>query len=399
MKLFQNRAIRAILFSGFIGGIYRFPVWTLMTLYFLTYTNLSYVDIGIVFTLQGLIPVAITPFAGKFSDTHGRKKSLLTSLSLSELSFLTMLFSVLFSLNSLVIIIAFMGEGIATALTRVFNRAMLTDLITGNEHISVFGKQRVFSNAGIGIGMIVAGLAFEAGPFLFFLLPVIGILCVIFIVNTYVPETRFSVKVEKDNGIKFHFERNILLMFILLSLSSLAAIMYLTPMFPMFFELVDGFSPLQISLFLSINTLVVVTLQLPINKLAERLGEIVTISLGLMIYGICYFLIGQIYNFYMVALIIAILSIGENMVLPMATVITSKLAPENSRGLYMGVYSSISGIITPLGALAGTSMLQYFTIHSSSTWFVLLSFSIAMGFILPLYTRSQTRRITVKNSS
>ena len=100
MKLFQNRAIGAILFSGFISGLYRFPVWTLMTLYFLKYSNLSYIDIGMIFTVQGLIPVAITPFVGKFSDNNGRKKSLLFGLWLSELSFLIMIMSVIFNINA-----------------------------------------------------------------------------------------------------------------------------------------------------------------------------------------------------------------------------------------------------------------------------------------------------------
>ena len=186
-------------------------------------------------------------------------------------------------------------------------------------------------------------------------------------------------------------------MFIILSLSSLVAIMFFTPMFPMFFKVVDGFTPLQISLFLSINTAVVVTLQIPINKLAERIGEVVTISIGLLLYGICYFLIDQLHNFNTIALIVVIMGVGENMVLPMITVIMSKLAPENSRGLYMGVYSSISGIIIPLGSIAGTSMLQYFTIHSSSTWEVLFLFSITMAIILPFYTRSHTRRESKKN--
>ncbi len=397
MKLFQNRAIGAILFSGFISGLYRFPVWTLMTLYFLKYSNLSYIDIGMIFTVQGLIPVAITPFVGKFSDNNGRKKSLLFGLWLSELSFLIMIMSVIFNINTFVIIIAFMGEGIATSLTRTLNRAMLTDLISGSTHISVFGNQRVFTNAGIGVGMIVAGLAFEAGPFLFFLLPVIGILCVIYIVSSFVPETRHTVKTEKNNEIRLKINSNTLLFFIILSLSSLVAIMFFTPMFPLFFKVVDGFTPLQISLFLSINTAVVVTLQIPINKLAERIGEVVTISIGLLLYGICYFLIDQLHNFNTIALIVVIMGVGENMVLPMITVIMSKLAPENSRGLYMGVYSSISGIIIPLGSIAGTSMLQYFTIHSSSTWEVLFLFSITMAIILPFYTRSHTRRESKKN--
>lgn len=393
MKIFPDRAIGAIYSAGFISGICRFPVWLLMALYFSTYSHLSYIDIGIIFTIHGLAPVGISPIAGRFSDRIGRKKLLLFSFAISEFAFLSMFVSTILNLNDLVVIIAFIGDGISTALIRTFNRAMLSDLIKGNTHIKVFGTQRIFSNAGIGIGMLVAGLAFESGPFMFFLLPIIGILAVIFIISMFVPETNVVKDIKNTPTPKILIGARTFGMFVLISIASLVAIMYMTPMFPLFFEAVDKFTPFQISMFLSINTLIVVIFQIPVNRFAMRAGEIATISIGLFIYGICYLFIGMIYNFYLVAFIIAIISIGENMVLPMGTVVVSKLAPADSRGYYMGLFSSISGIVIPTGDFGGTFMIQYFTVHSFNSWIVLLLLSLTIAIILPVYSRGSLRKI------
>ena len=155
------------------------------------------------------------------------------------------------------------------------------------------------------------------------------------------------------------------------------------PIFPIYFSNYDLLTPVEISILFALNTVIVVLFQVPVNKVAHKIGEIKVIFIGLLLYSISYLLFSVVTNFYAIGILVSILSIGEDMILPMASSIISKMSNIENRGRYFGTYSMVSGFVLPFGPLIGTSLLQLFQNFPIIIWitFMILGLVTSMAIL------------------
>ncbi len=369
--------VNAVALAGFVRGYSRFPLWLLMSLFFAQVEHVSYFDIGLIFMGREFLAIPMGLYGGSLTDRMGRRRLMLFSVTLSLASFSSMLILVYLNLSVILILVAFYAAGLAASLQRVINSAIISDVSTESQRISAFGRLRIFSNAGVGVGMVSAGLAYSYSIVLFFLVPVVGAFIELLVYGLFVHETAPARTVRRGRMTDGVTDWNLIKASVILAFSGLVAIMFLTPMFPLYFSEFDSLSPVRISILFALNTVVVVLFQVPVNRIAERRGEVMVLSAGLIIYSICYLCFGILSDFYLVALLVTLLSLGENMVLPMGQAIISKMAPPERRGYYFGTFSTVNGFIQPLGPIIGMSMLQIFVQEPFAIWVLLMAF----GFI------------------
>lgn len=374
----HRSALLAIYVASFVGGFARFPLWILLTLYLSQYGGMSYLEIGAIFTAQGLAAVPFTLWAGGVADRMGRRIPMLSSIGVSIASYSVMLFSVVLQLSIVLLIVSFFAQGIAVAVQRPFSSAIATDISDPERRVSVFGNRRIASNAGIGVGMIASGVAYYVSVSVFFLIPAVGSVIEFILYFWKVKESLPSLEGKLQKPGKT-IDRRMISTSVVFSFALLVTLMFLTPMIPLYFGSVDGFSPIETTAMYALNTLIVVVFQIPVNMLAARIGENKTVTLGLALYGIGYFCLGIFHGLAEVSIITVIMSFGENMVMPMIQSIISKIAPPDRRGAYFGTYGAISGLVSPFGSIIGTSMIQYFAATPVLTWIILAVFAFVMA--------------------
>ena len=387
--------VNAVALAGFVRGYSRFPLWLLMSLFFAQVEHVSYFDIGLIFMGREFLAIPMGLYGGSLTDRMGRRRLMLFSVTISLASFSSMLILVYLNLSVILILVAFYAAGLAASLQRVINSAIISDVSTESQRISAFGRLRIFSNAGVGVGMVSAGLAYSYSIVLFFLVPVVGAFIELLVYGLFVHETAPARTVRRGRMTDGVTDWNLIKASVILAFSGLVAIMFLTPMFPLYFSEFDSLSPVRISILFALNTVVVVLFQVPVNRIAERRGEVMVLSAGLIIYSICYLCFGILSDFYLVALLVTLLSLGENMVLPMGQAIISKMAPPERRGYYFGTFSTVNGFIQPLGPIIGMSMLQIFVQEPFAIWVLLMAF----GFINALAVLSLRVRRKPSGSS
>ncbi len=374
-----NSSVNALAFAGFIRGFSRFPLFLLLTLFFSQRELLSYFDIGLIFMGYGFLAIPVGLYGGILIDKMRRRTLMLMTVFIILLSFTSMLFLVFFNDSVIFIIISFYGTGLAISMQRVLNGAITSDVSNEKQRIAAFGRQRMLSNAGIGIGMIFAGIAYSYNILIFFSIPVLGAFVEFLVYLKYVPESsnlginriRETTKISKN--------KNLLKVSIVLALSGLVSLMFLTPLFPIYFSYYDLLTPIKISILFALNTVIVVLFQVPVNKIAYKIGEVKVIFLGLLLYAISYLLFSVITNFYMIGILVTVLSIGEDMILPMASAIISKMSTIENRGRYFGTYSMVSGFVLPFGPVIGTSLLQLFQNFPIIIWTTFMIFGLVIS--------------------
>ena len=166
------------------------------------------------------------------------------------------------------------------------------------------------------------------------------------------------------------------LAFLVSTLLTLVVFMQLFVTVPVYFKAHFGFSEFWIGLLLSLNGLVVFTLEMPIVfKLEGYPNKLKLVRIGAAFIGFSYFLY-LLFPFWTGVTILYMLaiSLGEILHLPMASTHALDLSGPRTRGQYMGLFSmsgSIAHLVAPVLGLQVAGWAGY-----STLWWVVLGLSV-----------------------
>jgi len=378
------RSLLAISFADLIRGFTRYPLWILLSIYLLQSRRLSYIDIGIFFLLQSVITVPFSLVLGKHMDIHGRRKLAIVLPAILTFAFVGLFVCVWMNLPIFMLFAAMVSTTILSQIQYNLYNAILTDLSTESARVGFFSTVRVFSNAGIGIGLILSGLTSLVSPSLYFIAPIIGSVAEVFIVFRYIPETfhgdgRKAATHEGKNRIS-----NVRILFVvsmILALSALVSNMYESPMLPLYLTSRYHYSTFLITGLYAVNTIIVILLQFRINSLGKRFGEVTAYSMGLILYALSDIVFGLTGAFALLVLNVVMLTVGENMTAQFSQVFISRLAPEEMRGRYFGFSSAVFSFIFPLSPFLGTGLLELFHGTPLLLWGIIAGMCFLMAII------------------
>jgi MFS family permease len=134
-------------------------------------------------------------------------------------------------------------------------------------------------------------------------------------------------------------------------------------------------SELDYGLFFTINTLLIVALEVPINSATAHWSHRRTLALGAFLSGAGFGALVLAKTFWGVAATVAIWTFGEMFLFPALAAYVSDIAPRSRRGEYMGLTQMAMSLAFAVGPLAGTAMLEEF--GGRALWLACFAFGLA----------------------
>ena len=394
--LFINRTVSAVSINSLIRSLGRYGAFITLPIYFLTVRDVSYLEIGLYFTVALLLAIPASVLGGNLVDHIGRKPvTYIVPLVLVLLYFITFI-AILEKFSIYTIFLLFAAVVAASTVLGTADSVIITDSTTEAERNNAFSIQRIMFNLGGAAGPAVGGLIFRQWyPFLFLAMAITSFVEWA-IYRKYVAETLLVKPSEgagKRKRLSFPFDdRLFIIVSVLIALMwFMASTAFEGSMLPMFLSNIYSFSTFRIGILFSVNAIVVVLLQLPVNRLFVNWNSKNMIAIAGVFYAASFFIIGITANYIIILLDVVFLTIAENIMAPASYFIISKLAPEHRRGEYFGAQSAIASAIGPFSSIFGSVLLLYFAGVPLILWgiltIVMMIFSYGM-FSVPLSRRS-----------
>jgi MFS family permease len=127
---------------------------------------------------------------------------------------------------------------------------------------------------------------------------------------------------------------------------------------PIFASEIRHLNDLEVGLLFSISGATVVALQFPTSTWLERIPKQTGYILGVVILaaGITSIALAPTFQWLLVSVVL--MTVGENMFFPIASVLVTEIAPEADRGMYVGVFSLFLSVGSNLSPLLGGTVWQ-----------------------------------------
>ena len=119
-------------------------------------------------------------------------------------------------------------------------------------------------------------------------------------------------------------------------------------------------SPAFYGMLFTINTLLIVALEVPLNTATSHWSNTRSLIIGSMLFAIGFGALGVIASPAGVIATVVVWTFGEMMLFPAMAAHMAEIAPENRRGAYMGAYTMSLSIALTVGPWMGTQLLAMF---------------------------------------
>ena len=130
-------------------------------------------------------------------------------------------------------------------------------------------------------------------------------------------------------------------------------------------------SPAFYGILFTINTLLIVALEVPINTATAHVANVRLLVIGCMLFAIGFGALGLIASAAGVIATVVVWTFGEMLLFPATSAHLAEIAPENRRGAYMGAYTMSLSISLTIGPWMGTQLLA--VLGPVMVWFVMFA--------------------------
>jgi predicted MFS family arabinose efflux permease len=155
-------------------------------------------------------------------------------------------------------------------------------------------------------------------------------------------------------------------------------------------------SPAFYGMLFTINTLLIVALEVPINTATAHWPNTRSLVFGCMLFAIGFGALGVIASPGGVIATVVVWTFGEMLLFPAMAAHMAEIAPENRRGAYMGAYSMSMSIALTVGPWMGTQLLAAF--GAVTVWSVMFVLG-ALAALLMVFSVPQHRPMRVAVAS
>jgi MFS family permease len=366
-----------------LGGSLLFPFFAL---YITQKFGVGMTQVGILFAA-----FSISSFIGSFpggalTDRFGRKGIIIFSLIATSFSTLLMGFVSEFQYF---LAIAFFS-GIFTDVGGPAYEAVFIDILPQEKRASGFGIRRVAFNLAIVIGPVIGGFVAARSYMALFIIDAVVSSIVAFLVFMLIPETKPPAKPgeeQETTGESFAGYLKVLrdgrfMAFTLVCLLTWMVYMNMNTTLGVYLRDQHGIPASGYGTLISINAAMVVLMQFPITRRAEKNPPMLMMALGTLFIAAGLALYGFFNTFLGFAVAMAILTIGEMVTIPIANAVVARFAPEEMRGRYNFVYGLSWGIAFGVGPyLAGRIMDNY---NPNLLWYMcgIVGMLAVLGFLI-----------------
>ncbi|MFD1451800.1 MFS transporter [Oceanobacillus sojae] len=372
-----NIKIRMIV--SFISDIAEMSIFPFMAIYFSS--NLGIAWAGAILTLTTVVAVTFGMYGGFFADQFGRKKVIVSGSIIQTASFIIIALanSPWFESVWLTFVMFFLLS-ITSRFIDPASEALLIDASSENEHPLMYRFIYWSTNLAFSIGIIVGALFFQEHKFELFLgfsiLSIFTFLLTLgWIQDDYVPQKDKKKKNNIFSGLFFSYVEVLRdTCFMILCISTLLVLSLESQLYgfiavrlnedihtSVFGIIIDG--PRMLSILIITNTIIVIFASGFIGKTAQKFNIKTTLFAGLFLYVAGYSFLAWSELIIVLAIAIAIATVGEVLFQPIRSTYVAQLANKNSRGSYIAV----SGLSMDAGQILGSLGLMVSALLSNTT--------------------------------
>ncbi|PWA07523.1 MFS transporter [Pueribacillus theae] len=373
----QNRTLTMLLinlFITFLGIGLVIPV--LPTI--MDELNLSGSTLGNLVAAFAVMQLLVSPIAGRWADTFGRKKMIILGLLLFSVS------ELLFGLGKTVevLFISRLLGGISAAFVMPAVTAFIADITTIETRPKALGYMSAAISTGFIIGPGVGGFLAEIGSRLpFFTAAVLALIAAILSMMTLreVERNHEETMQEKRSGLKRIFAPVYFIAFMIILISSFGLAAF-ESLFALFVDRKFAFTPKDIAIVITGGAIVGAVAQVAFfDRLTKHLGEIGLIRYSLIFSVILVFLTTVVNSYLLILLVTFILFVGFDLIRPAATSYLSKIAGDE-QGFVGGMNSMFTSLGNVFGPIVGGILFDI----DFNYPFYFSSFFLAIGVALSL---------------
>jgi MFS family permease len=344
-----------VMFIDRVGGTMLFP-------FFMLYITQKF-DVGVAqagtilgfFSLFGMLGSMI---GGALTDKIGRRSLILFGLVFSALSTLLLGFANAFwMLYPLAVL-----TGLLSDISHPAHQAMIADILPEKQRAEGFGILRVVANISWIIGPTIGGLIANQSYLYLFIIDAVISCFVAGLFYLFIPETKPSGTAESESqsvlqtfvGYRVVLKDLAYVAFILAGMLMLMAYQQMYSTLSVFLRDNHGVDPQGYGFLMSTSAITVILFQFWVTRRIKRRPPFLMMALGTVFYMIGFGLFGFVGAYWLFALNIVIVTIGEMIIMPTSQALAANFAPEDMRGRYMAVFGLTWGFPAIFGpGLAG----------------------------------------------
>ncbi|MGZ0050228.1 MDR family MFS transporter [Brevibacillus gelatini] len=341
-----------------------------MPFLFLYLSNQTDMDLAMIGLTIGAGPLAGTIggfIAGTLSDRIGRRRVMLGALYVWTLVFI----GFALSKNPLILLLLNMAGGLCRSFYEPVSQALMADVTPPEKRFRVFGLRYTAINVGVAIGPIAGAVLAKTSVALPFLIT--ALIYLVYVISLQGLLNKFGIRQiegQKKETITFGRAFSVIVhdkafRFYMVA-GMLGAIGYsqMSSTLAKFTEMTVASGAELFAILMSVNAVVVVLMQMPLTRWAEKKTPLTAIVVGNVLYALGD--IGFAYaNSWLVFIIgMVLFTFGEILTFTASDVLIDRMAPEAMRGSYYGAksFSNIGQFIGPwmggllLGLYGGTTL-------------------------------------------
>jgi MFS family permease len=375
----------AVSFIDRIGGTLLFPFFAL---YITQKFNVGMTEAGILLGVSSLFGLIGSTIGGALTDKFGRKQLILFGLVFSAVSTLTFglvtEYSILFPLMVVV--------GLLSSVAHPAHDAMIADILPEKQRQEGFGILRVVANLSWMIGPTIGGFVANINFFYLFVIDAVISCVVAVIIFRIIPETKPEAHANEEHqsfwqtllGYRVALKDFAFMAFMVAGLLMMVVYQQMYSTLSVYLRDNHNINPSGYGFLMTTSAITVVLFQFWVSRNIKYRPPFLMMALGTIFYMIGFALFGVVTAYFLFALNIVIITIGEMIVVPVSQSIAANFAPETMRGRYMAIFGlswAIPSTVGPGaagyildnynpsllwyigGALCGLSVLAYYALH------------------------------------
>lgn len=352
--------------------------------------------VGFMLMVGGLAYVLALPATGSLCDRFGRRKMMLSS----AIPQIVLTAGYAYANTFIDFLLLYVTMGIIGALYEPAYSSMIADLVQPSRREEVYGLSYMITNIGTIIGPLMGGFIASTDGYaiLFMYAAIFTAICaaivLLLIKESYPKGESNKITMTQLAGI---FKDRIFILFCFTGALTNIVYSQLYGLLSVYTEYV-GLQPYVFGTLFSVNGAMVVALQIPIRKVAMKIGSTKSFIVAQLLYaaGFTYFMLSRDFLQFLIGVIV--LTLGEITFFPASSGFIANLSPADMRGRYMALSGLFFGIGGSVGSLIGFRL--YATLLKKElTWGILgaIGFATMPGYLYLLKADKRKREPSEKD--
>jgi MFS family permease len=387
----------AVSFIDRIGGTLLFPFFSL---YLTSKFGVGMTQAGIILGIFSIFGLFGGMIGGALTDKFGRRKLILFGLIFSALSTLALgavnQFNLLYPLAMII--------GLLSDVAGPAHAAMIADILPEEQRQEGFGILRVVANMSWIIGPTIGGFVANRSFFALFVTDAIISCLVAFLFYKLMPETKPQEQpgqqpigiLETFKGYKEVVKDRVFIAFLIASMLMGVVYQQMYNSLSVYLRDYHNIDPSGYGFLLTTSAITVILFQFWVTRKIKGSPPFIMMALGTLFYMLGFGMFGFVTFYWLFALAIVIITIGEMIIMPTSQTLAANFAPVEMRGRYMAFFGLTWMLPATIGPSAAGIILDNY--NPNLLWFIgagLCAVSAFSFFVLHLRIGAQKRFLVV----